>query len=677
MKKKQNSTGVNRIKNSRSQKKTVQKHSSIKEKISKNVVTLVIILSVVLGITGIALTYITTITTLNTTITETAKLTAGRVSLALNAHIKVAGEIGQNPVLSDPNTTRERKEEILKNKIEYYNYNDVSLINTKGIGFFDEKSYTDKIYFQKSMSGETYISDPIKDEATGKLSYILSAPLWKNGNTDSAISGVISIVPNDNILNDIVSSIKIGQKGFCYLIDNHGNAIAHSDISNVGTNLLSPSQTSGGGNSKVAHITEKMVSLKTGADSFYKKGKPQIIGYAPVPDTNGWSVGVVVAKNEFISGSYISAGLTILITLLFVFIGIISAKKLGAKIADPVGNVVERLHLLSVGDLTTAVPVSAENDEISALSDSLRGTIDKLQFMIKNISDVLGEVAEGNLTVSIEQDYAGDFEKLAVSIRSIISSLNNTVQEINQNAEQVASGSNQITSTSTALAEGAADQASTVEQLTATIADITEQVKHNAANASTANEKATVSSKSISDNYKQMHELIKAIHDIKTSSDKISDITKTIEDIAEQTNLLSLNAAIEAARAGESGKGFAVVASEVRSLAAKSSEAVRNTALLIEDSIQAVEKGSSIAYTAANSLESVVASITDVSSLIDGIATASKAQSISLEEISLAINQISSVTESNSASAEESSAFSLELYEKAARLKKLVDTFKI
>ena len=61
---------------------------------------------------------------------------------------------------------------------------------------------------------------------TGKLTTIVSAPLWKNGFAGSEVVGVIYLVPDENFLNDAMGEIKIGDTGYAYMLNKEGLTIA-------------------------------------------------------------------------------------------------------------------------------------------------------------------------------------------------------------------------------------------------------------------------------------------------------------------------------------------------------------------------------------------------------------------------------------------------------------------
>ena len=346
------------------------------------------------------------------------------------------------------------------------------------------------------------------------------------------------------------------------------------------------------------------------------------------------------------------------------------------SIVAPIQNITESSRGLSEGKLDFHIDVNSQN-ELGVLAESLNTSVQNLKLYITDISQVLDEIAGGNLGKESDIAYIGDFVQIQESIGMISEKLSQTMDQINSSANQVDSGANQVAVGAQSLAQGATEQASEVDNLLQMIEQVTIQIDNNAQNAAETNQEAGLVGENITRCNDQMQEMTEAMDQISSCSGEIQHIIKTIDDIAFQTNILALNAAVEAARAGTAGKGFAVVADEVRNLAAKSADAVKDTTQLIEKTLRVVESGSRLTGLTKESLNSVVEGAGKVTTNIRRISDASAEQQLAINTIKDSIEQISTVVQSNSATSEQSAAASEELASQAQVLKRLIGNFQL
>ncbi|MCG8482687.1 MAG: methyl-accepting chemotaxis protein, partial [Clostridia bacterium] len=365
-----------------------------------------------------------------------------------------------------------------------------------------------------------------------------------------------------------------------------------------------------------------------------------------------------------------------------------TAEKVAKKQLDyqegEINKVIENLNNLANGNLNIHPTVSEPDADTKAiaenfkkLNDSLEESASSMKSMIEEVSEMLVEMSNKNLSQKIVRDYMGDFIKLKDSINHIVEQFNVILTEINTAAEQVEVGAEQVASSSQNLSQGASEQASSVEEIGATVTEVADQTSENAKNADEANELSMKAKSGAQMGNDQMKEMLLAMDDIKDSSKNISNIIKVIDEIAFQTNILALNAAVEAARAGEHGKGFAVVAEEVRNLAARSAKAAKETTDLIDNSISKVDEGYKIANDTAEALNKIVDGVTDTVEIVGKIAQASNQQATAISEINRGIEQISGVTQTNTSTAEESASASEEMAAQAQTLKAMIQEFEL
>lgn len=368
-------------------------------------------------------------------------------------------------------------------------------------------------------------------------------------------------------------------------------------------------------------------------------------------------------------------GVTVGALLTAILIGASVVFLFGRWIANPLRQVIHRLHDLVIGGGTLEHRLAAleelpvkSTDEIGQLRASFNATVallrereaevrrelhhEELQGNIVNFQNVAHDIADGDLTRrgAVTNDVLGS---VVDSINRAVEKLGSTVSDVQEVSERVSANARDMIVSSEQLAAGAQAQsqeatkaASALEAVAQSVREVADKATASAMAARRALEAAQAGDLAVRQSLEGMQDIrsevewnTKKLRSLVDRSTEISEIVTTVQDMAAQTNLLALNAGIEAARAGEAGVRFAVVANEIRKLADRASQAAKGVGDLIQavqtdtqDAVAGMEKG-------IHRVEEGYLVSRQASALLQEIATISHESAALAQDISIATQQ--------------------------------------
>ncbi len=656
--------------NGKAKKNKIRTRRSIRFKIMG--ITTVVVIGVMLVCEGILQYSMNNLT--ESILVDTLQPMAGQSAKAVESNIHLMADRMMELALDDRLTgdeARADKLSVLKEARNLYEFYGIGLYDLSGNvivqdgDIYGSLSETEWFALLQETDNLT-IADPLVTENC--IGIPMAMPVKTNGETSAYLVGVYKY----DMLSEVLSAIHVGKNGMALIINEQGIVVGHpiAEVVMQKPNIYELDTT------ESAHaIFDRMVSRETGAAEGTVNGQESYVAFCPVRGTR-WSFAVEVPKTDYAEITNDAIRNTIVGTCAALIVALIVMWMATTVISGQLKKTILRLNDLAEGDLKTPIAVKKSGDEVEILSASLKSTIESVNGYLTEIQRVLDNISRGNLNVSADGEYQGDFVVVKESLTQIIESLNQMMKQINQTAFSLMHTAENIGDQSEELHQAVVNQTEAmlglqteVENIKGNLGDVTESTKETC-------ERAEEIAGQIADGSQKMKDLQEAMRAIEHSAEDITKISKLIEEISRQTNILALNAAVEAARAGEAGKGFAVVAQEVRSLAAQSTDAAKNTVEMIETASELIRHGVELTEETSQSLEVISQGSDAVTEIAARLTAAVNVQETSLQEITGRIQDISAITQQNLNCAENTADASVELKVESEKLKQLLDKFR-
>ena len=186
-------------------------------------------------------------------------------------------------------------------------------------------------------------------------------------------AGVSVAEVNLKLIWDVVSQIKVGERGQAYVVDGQGRLIAHPDISLVlrntdMSNLAQVKAAHAGSSGAGADLTEAVQNIQ---------GQSVLTAHAPVPKL-GWQVFVELPAEEAYAPLYASLQRLALILIGALIFAVLAGMFLARRMTGPIQTLQAGASRIGSGDLSHRISVKT-GDELEALADQFNEMTKRLQ----------------------------------------------------------------------------------------------------------------------------------------------------------------------------------------------------------------------------------------------------------------------------------------------------------
>ncbi|BDQ33519.1 methyl-accepting chemotaxis protein [Pseudodesulfovibrio portus] len=392
------------------------------------------------------------------------------------------------------------------------------------------KNYKSRGYYKDIIVDKKpyYISDITLSPVSNKPRLAIAVPVKDGGKT---IGYVGMSVLATAFTERFIDPIKVGEKGYCFIVDPEGKILAHPDKDTIFKDLSN------------YHFIQEAVTRKNGFINYEWKGATKYMAFSDVKKT-GWVVALSAEQDDLMSAAYTLqkfllllgvCGLLLTVVIIFFF--------------------VKRL---------VTVP-------------------------LQRIQQKFATLAEGVLDPNIEGSFKAELAMLREAFISMVERLLAIVTDVKEASRAVSVGGAELTDASQTLSQGSTEQAASIEEVSASVEEMVSNITQNAENSNKTEELAARAAEDARRGGKAVSEAVTAMKNIAEKIVIIEEIARQTNLLALNAAIEAARAgehgkgfAVVAAEVRKLAERSGVAASEISEISSKSVEVAEEAGQMLD-----------------------------------------------------------------------------------------------
>lgn len=264
--------------------------------------------------------------------------------------------------------------------------------------------YMDWYQIPKEL-GRSVWTEPYFDEGGGGvLMATYSVPFYRTVEGRSVFAGVVTADISLEWLQKLVSSIRLFDSGYAFLLSRHGTFITHPD-DNLVMNQTVFSLAEERGSEQLRELGKRMLS---GEPSFSSIGtvfsEKESYMFSDGLKYGGWAIGIVFPKEEMLAGVYSLSKSMIIIGIVGFVLLVLVTVGIARRITHPLRELSASAREIASGNLDLMLPEIRANDEVGDLAESFRYMKTSLKEFIQDLTSTTAakERIESELRIARE-----------------------------------------------------------------------------------------------------------------------------------------------------------------------------------------------------------------------------------------------------------------------------------